>query len=99
MKKTLTYGTLPEREEFEAAFARETNWSYRFVFANDPRVGTCELTCNELWRELVKARALWAGDVEDTWEGRYSEEAQNAAGQWCSNVLGVLGFEVGGHRT
>ena len=101
--KPMTYGILPSREEFEEAFAkvvgrdahRETvlgaglahtvRGDPRFHFANDPRVGTCELTCSELWGELEKAQLDWGNPGGTT--------CDDDAGQWCSDVLGVLGFE------
>jgi len=78
--KTLTYGVLPTQEQFDAAFERECS-SGAFRFGNDPRVGTCALTASELWRELVKARAEWDKDHNETPEG------------WISGVLYSLGFE------
>lgn len=97
----MTYGVLPTREEFDAAFEANCGGHYgdAFAFGNDSRVGTCELTCSELWAELTKAQGEWrectpacecdeprveSGDHKGCWE---------AAGQWCSDVLGVLGFE------
>lgn len=95
-RKTLTYGTLPTREEFGAAFERECKREYAeiagercfsapiFAFTNDPRVGTVTLTCSELWRELNDALI----DYREC-----GQPAADTAGQWCSDVLGVLGFE------
>lgn len=83
--KTLTYGTLPSRAEFETAFYRQGLVGNLFPFSNDPRVGTCELTCSELWGELVKAHYNWMHCEL----GRHRERA----GRWCSDVLGILGFE------
>lgn len=95
--KTLTYGTLLSREEFDEAFERggpEADGKIfhkapygrsTFHFVNDPRVGTCELTCSELWGEITKAQEESACDCDIS--------AHRAAGQWCSDVLGVLGFE------
>lgn len=100
--KTLTYGTLPSREEFEAAWeAHDPPAHGRFAFYNDPRVGTCELTCSELWAELVNARREWelGGECSECsgpcQEARRSDSiiSPDTAGQWCSDVLGVLGFE------
>lgn len=96
MRKSMTYGTLPSREEFETAFdalfdsddSRVTHGAARFTFTNDPRVGTCMLTANELWCELEKAQKEWYD-----WTSTRTEVAAEAAGQWCSDVLGILGFE------
>lgn len=120
-KKTLTYGTLPTREKFEAAFEQvvgekcgicKDKWPCAtakmsgglhypdtlFSFRNDPRVGTCELTCNELWRELVRAQKEWVDLPCDCGKGDGNHDGNEGctpqdAGQWCSDVLGVLGFE------
>lgn len=93
MRKSMPYGVLPLREEFDAAFAATCPVASvaianerAFAFASDPRVGTCELICSELWRELEKAQAEWENNGE-------TEAECDAAGQWCSGVLGVLGFE------
>jgi hypothetical protein len=110
-KRTLTYGTLPERDEFDAAFdARAELHPARklasvgavFRFSNDPRVGTCALNNNELWAELVRAQEEWAevsgdSDTDDEFTARAQVEADfqrcEKAGQWCSDVLSILGFE------
>ncbi len=91
MRKSMTYGVLPTREEFDTAFEQVSPLTGRFRFSNDPRVGTVELTCSELWREIGKAHDEWyAAGVSDADRNTASEDA---AGQWCSDVLGVLGFE------
>lgn len=96
IRKSMTYGTLPSREEYEVAFAALPDTATNaeghgvFVFFNDPRVGHCGLTESELWAELVKAHTEYLSDVGreiDSWT------KQEAAGQWCSNVLGILGWE------
>lgn len=101
--KPLTYGTLPSEVEFREAFARiclpdghfadEAEPPARFRFTNDSRVDTCELTCSELWREVNKALAEGNGFV---WRGgKWADggKSDDAAGQWCSEVLRVLGWE------
>lgn len=82
--RTLTYGVLPTREEFETAFDQYVP-GIRFEFDNDPRVGTCELTASELWQELE--------DAVGAWESARYHKTREAAGQWCSAVLSVLGFK------
>ncbi len=79
--KTVTYGVMPTREEFDAAYeVASTDDGHGFRFRNDKRIGNGELTCSELWDELVKAHAEFeAGDEE--------------AGDWCSAVLGCLDWE------
>lgn len=49
----------------------------KFQFGNDKRVGNASLTKEGLWNELLEA----------------SQEPGDEAGQWCSSVLSVLGFE------
>ena len=78
--RSMTYGVMPSREEFSEAFGDEVY----FAFGNDPRVGTAKLTEDELWDELQKALAVY----EES-DYPYSE----AAGDWVSTVLDVLGFE------
>lgn len=79
MQKSMTYGVLPTCEAFFDAFDVHVKQTY-FCFGNDPRVGNCELTSNELWIELKDAASDFrAGDDE--------------AGDWCSCVLSTLGFE------
>jgi hypothetical protein len=75
---SMTYGVMPPREDFDAAFDREV--PNRFRFGNDPRVGNCELTADELWSELESAK----GEHDD---------GDDEAGDWASCVLYTLGFE------
>lgn len=76
--QTSSYGVLPSKEAFEAAFAAECPDGW-FQFGNCKRVGTCRLNVNELWNELD-----WA-----TGENECTEESLD----WASCVLYVLGFE------
>lgn len=97
-RKMMTYGTLPTREEFDGAFVRACSWgiprrALTYAFTNDPRVGTCELTAEEVWRELMEARGEWQGWIRATTGQAMTEDQADASGQWCSDVLGVLGFE------
>ena len=79
-RKSMSYGVLPTKEEFDAAFDEECP-SGQFRFGNDPIVGNSTLTCDELWEELQYEHEVWetAGNEE--------------SGDWCSSVLTVLGFE------
>ena len=86
--KSMTYGTLPLETEFVAAFETFCP-DGRFKFGNDERVGNDTLNCTELWNELVKAHGEWNDFSDDT---EYGEDA-DSAGDWCSAVLSVLGFE------
>ena len=85
---SMTYGVMPSREQFDAA-CREHDpddppqacvAEQGFRFGKDKRVGDAHLTPDELWAELGRAKAEYdAGD--------------EASGDWCSSVLGCLGFE------
>lgn len=94
--RSMSFGVMPPREDFEAAFDRECP-DGTFSFGNDPCVGTCELTSSELWAELEAQKAAHdagehasdcAGDGSCSGDGCPCEEA----GSWCSSVLGILGF-------
>lgn len=84
---TMTFGVMPTREQFDAGFDQAvveassgTMASGLFSFGSDKRVGNCALNQEELWAEITKAHAEYdAGD--------------EASGDWCSAVLGCLGFE------
>ena len=89
---SLTYGNLPTREQFEKAFiATDTTGNRVFAFGNDPRVGTCELTCDELWTEVCKATEEFNSD----WDGIHTSDlaAKESSGDWASAVLGCIGIE------
>ena len=78
---SFTYGVLPTRDQFQRCWNLEVGEGKEtFAFGNDPRVGTCKLTEDQVWEELVKAEQEWSqGDDE--------------AGDWCWCVLSVLGVE------
>ena len=95
--RSVSYGTLPSRDLFSVLFANECP-DGRFSFGNDPYVGTDSLTESQLWRELQAQFATWEagehaahcpGDGSCRGDGCPCEDA----GSWCSDVLGVLGFE------
>jgi len=91
---TKTYGIMPIREEFdwlwEAVDANEGFRDGKFHFGNDPRLGTCALTQNELWDELQKAYDEFDdGTSSDNFETSKAEQT----GDWLSSVLGCLGLE------
>lgn len=95
---SMTYGVLPTREAFDAAFERACP-NGTFTFGNDKRVGNASLTASQLWRELQDAaneataetcEGEWADDSR-SYEQIQADEA--AAGDWASAVLGQLGFE------
>lgn len=60
-RRSMTYGVMPAREEFDAACAEPDDESGKsvddlgFSFGNDPRIGSDTLTGAELWNELEKA--------------------------------------------
>lgn len=76
---TKTFGVLPTKQQYDDCWKR-TGVGEVFRFGNDPRVGTCDLTQDELWDELKKAHQDYESGQED-------------AGNFCSCVLSVLGFE------
>jgi len=82
---TMTYGTLPTDEQFEAAWraeiAKAEPLDWKFALVNDKRVGTCALTQAELWREIQSAH-------QD-----YHEHGDEEAGDWCSRVLECFSIE------
>jgi hypothetical protein len=88
----MSYGELPSREAFSEAFDRECPEG-TFSFGNDPYVGTDVLNETQLWRELEAQHATFSewecpGDCDG------SEDCPvEAAGSWCSSVLGCLGFD------
>ena len=85
-RRSMTYGLMPSREEFDTACAEPDSECGKsvddvgFSFGNDERIGTDALTSGELLEELQTAREEW-------------EEGDEKAGDWCSAVLGCLGFE------
>lgn len=97
MRKSMTFGTMPSREDFDAACADHdpedppeacvANLGFRF--GNDPRLGNDTLTPDELWKELQKAFAEYQAVDGSSDDGGAPERA----GDWCSSVLGQLGFE------
>ncbi len=92
-----SYGVMPDRDLFDRAFdARCPEGT--FSFGNDPYVGNDALSASQLWRELEAQHATWEagehaphcpGDGSCRGDGCPSEDA----GSWCSDVLGILGFE------
>lgn len=85
---SMTYGVMPTRKQFDTACDEPDlecgpNGSVAatgFRFGNDKRVGDATLSPDELWTELQRAHAEWEAGAEE-------------AGDWCSSVLGCLGFE------
>ena len=82
---SMTFGTMPARKDFNKNFARICKGSNnKFSFGNDPIVGTCELTSNELWEELQAVHLQ-----SQSAEGDNLEKLES----WLSCVLSVLEFE------
>lgn len=77
---SMTFGVMPSEDQFDAACERTGVADEGFSFGNDRRVGNCVLSARELWRELQAACEEFLG-------------GDDAAGDWCSSVLGCLGFE------
>ena len=95
---SMTYGQMPTRSAFDRAFDRECP-DGDFAFGNDERFGTTEVGREAVWDELHAALAEFEeGEHSDECPGDGECEGRpeckgEAAGQWCSCVLGVLGFE------
>lgn len=96
-RRSMTFGVMPTREEFDEA-CREHDpedppeacvADQGFRFGNDPRVGDAHLTADELWEELQRAFAEYQAVDGSSDDGGDPERA----GDWCSSVLGQLGFE------
>jgi len=79
---TMTYGVLPSREDFDAAFEAKCE-DGTFSFRNDRFAGEDSLSCDQLWSRLVEAKQ----------DHDFGGDAGEAAGSWASDVLSVLGFE------
>jgi hypothetical protein len=94
MPVSMTFGTMPAREQFDAACAAVDEDDGRsveqdgFGFGNDPRLGTCRLTADELWGELQKAHAEF-----ECRDGADDPAKTDAVGDWISSVLSCLGIE------
>jgi hypothetical protein len=92
---TKTHGIMPTREEFdwlwEAVDANEGFRDGKFHFGNDPRLGTCALTQNELWNALQKAHHEVCAAYAES-EAEFGEPAEQTD-DWLSSVLGCLGLE------
>lgn len=95
---TMTYGTMPTHEQFDSQYTKKMG-SFGYRFHNDSRVGTCELSQDQLWDELQEALTQWEqGDppqdkpVTDYINELEFTRAENA-GNWCSCVLETIGFE------
>jgi len=84
---TMTYGQLPSREAFDAAYQAQCPNGAGFSFENDERIGTATLYNGALWDALVRAHTEFEDDHTVTCE------QSDAAGDWCSQVLSCLGFE------
>lgn len=78
---SMTYGTMPSRDDFDKAFEIHTGDGDSFYFGRDPRVGDCVLSASELWKELERARK------------EFEEDGNEEAGSWCADVLSCLDFE------
>ena len=85
---SLTYGVLPSREAFGAAFDAVCSDTGLFEIRNCRRVGSRDFSATELWTELNEA-------VREFEESPDSDAATSDDGprSWASCVLSVLGFE------
>jgi len=93
---TMTFGTMPSREQFDSQYAKKMG-TFGYRFHNDSRVGTCEMSQDQLWNELQKALDQYnQGDDHkpDQDHENWDELCRaNDAGTWCSCVLETLGFK------
>ncbi len=84
--KTMNYGEMPSREEFNAAFERECpDGTYVISHGTEsrdrhrPDAGTH--TASSLWAELERLHNCGWSDADDSpWS-------------WIADILGTLGFE------
>lgn len=79
----VTGGTMPSFEDFEGRFDVVCP-NGLFPFTNDKRVGDESLTVYELWDELHTVWETRNNGKKGDFERAYS---------WCSDVLGILGWE------
>ena len=77
---SMTYGELPNRALFDAAFDDVCADTGKFQVRNCKRVGNVSYTADQLWEQLT-----------DCIEG--FEDGDEEAGNWASCVLADLGFE------
>ena len=101
MKYSMTFGQMPTREQYDAAWedmcassADPAEFDNLFRFGNDKRVGTCALTPDELWDELQLASEKYEKLLgsDELAEAGFSEDYEEL-GSWLSSVLGCLGIE------
>lgn len=93
--KCMTYGVMPERGEFDFAFAAFCPEGTYHISHGSPgpdwRPAAHNYTREELWVELEELVDLEnSGEVEtaDMIEGR-----EDSPGSWASDILYTLGFE------
>lgn len=80
-RKTYTYGVMPSREDFSAAFEQECPEG-TFTVGNDPLFGNHTFENeSELWTAVSEAA------------NRHNDRGDDGAGQFASAVLDHLGFE------
>lgn len=77
----MTYGQMPTREEFDAAFEEICPDGY-FKFGNDPIYGDSWVTASDLWAKMNSIMESAIAPDED------AEQVD-----WVGDVLNVLGFE------
>jgi hypothetical protein len=80
--QSLTYGQLPSREEFDAAFEREVHGSYRITLSRSDSdacegfdIGDGEWTAEQLWRAINQIVDFPGDEItvseDDEWEDVY----------------------------
>lgn len=77
IRLSLCHGTLPTKEQFNRAVLESFRPNRPFRFRKDVRLGTVDLTAEELWEELRKAK----------------QEGTIEALRWCCNRLLEISIE------
>lgn len=86
----MTYGDMPTRWQFDQGWnANVGEHRNHFAFGNDKRLGTCDLTREELWEEIQRTWEAYADCLNAT-SGFQDPEI---VGDWLSTVLYALGIE------
>ena len=84
IRRSMTYGVLPTRDEFVSAWEdlqAKGELGETFDVSRDPYAGTDSWSCQELWKILLDAQK------------EYTRDSNEKAGDFCSSVLGIFGFE------
>lgn len=90
---TLTYGDLPTQDQFDKAWWESNpttaDGTPGFAFGNDPLVGTCVMSREELWEKL---QWVW-NEYADKLVGMGLTDDPEKQGSWLADMLSCLGIE------